>query len=471
VNTEERHILEKALSGLEKAELVALLLDQAQRIEKLEGEVSHLGKELQTALRAEKRQAAPFRKSEVKENPKPRGRDKGHKGHYRTASGEATESAESPLETCPVCGGQLRDKQPIDQVVEEIPPVRLRIVRLRTWQGHCCRCGEVRSTNPLQVGTATGSAKVQLGPGAISWVLKLRHRYGLSVSNSCKLLKDAFGLPLTPGAVCHMEQRLSRKLQPDYAQLLEQARQAERIHADETSWYVGGPGHWLWVFANDGLTLYEVNPSRGRDVLEKVLGKDFKGTLVSDCLSPYEDFCQHQHKCYAHHLKAIKDALKVAPQSQFLRVLRRMLRQAIIYKGCKEILKPPEYQVLCQHLERWADQLLPVTVDEKGKPSLDAQACPFNLLQAEQQVGNRLAKRRKHLFTFLYHDDVPATNNLAERQLRPAVIQRKISCGNKTAKGAHAWQVIRSICVSNHQQQKNFSDSICQALKRDLLSR
>lgn len=471
MSTEEKNILEKALFGLEKTKLVALLLDQAQRIEKLEGEVSRLQKELKWALRAEKRQAAPFGKPKGKENPKPRGRDKGHKGHYRTASGEATESAESPLEACPVCGGPITDKRALDQVIEEIPPVQLRIVRLRTWQGHCRCCGDVRSTHPLQVGTATGSAKVQLGPGAITWVLKLRHRYGLSVGSSCKLLKDAFGLPLSPGAVCQLEQRMSRKLQPDYEQLLEQARHAQRIHADETSWYVGEPGHWLWVFANDDLTLYEVNASRGRDVLEKVLGKDFKGTLISDCLSPYEGFCERQHKCYAHHLKAIKDALKVVPQSQYLRVLRRMLRQAIIYKGCKEILKPPEYQMLCQHLERWADQLLPVQVDENGKPSLDVQACPFNLLQVEQQVGNRLAKRRKHLFTFLYHDDVPATNNLAERQLRPAVIQRKISCGNKTAKGAHAWQVIRSVHVSNQQQQKNFSDSISQALKRNLLSR
>ena len=49
----------------------------------------------------------------------------------------------------------------------------------------------------------------------------------------------------------------------------------------------------------------------------------------------------------------------------------------------------------------------------------------------EEHVRRRLAKQRDHLFTFLDHPDVPATNNLAERQLRPAVIARKLSCGNK----------------------------------------
>ncbi len=47
---------------------------------------------------------------------------------------------------------------------------------------------------------------------------------------------------------------------------------------------------------------------------------------------------------------------------------------------------------------------------------------------------NNLNKQRDHLFTFLDHEGVDATNNLAERQLRPAVIARKISCGNKTPK-------------------------------------
>lgn len=475
---EDRDILKRALAGLEKSELVELVLKQAEQIDVLEKNQGVLQTDLKrvqdllkTSLRAEKRQAAPFGKKEVKQNPKPRGRKGGHKGKYRTASGEITEYAESPLEGCPKCGGVLEDLKPLDQIIEEIPVVKPRIISLRTWQGKCGCCGKVRSTHPLQVGTARGSAKVHLGPRALSWVLKFRHQYGISVANSCSLVKDAFGLPLSGGAVSHTEQRMAKKLMPNYEQLLEQARQAERIHVDETSWYVGGPKWWLWTFANDDMTLYEVNKSRGKDVLHKILGEEFEGILVSDCLSPYEHFCEKQQKCYAHHLKAIKDALVIVPQSQFLRVLRRLLQKAIFYKSCKNLFKPPEYQVLCQHLEDWADRLIPTTLNTKGNSILDVQNCPFELLPTEQQIGNRIAKRRKHLFTFLYHDDVPATNNLAERQLRPAVIQRKISCGNKTEQGANAWKVNRSVYVSNQQQDLDFSQTICQALQRDLLSR
>jgi hypothetical protein len=67
-----------------------------------------------------------------------------------------------------------------------------------------------------------------------------------------------------------------------------------------------------------------------------------------------------------------------------------------------------------------------------------------------------LWKQRDHLFTFLERADVPATNNLAERQLRPAVIARKISCGNKTPQGAQAWQVLASIAATCRQKGRSF---------------
>ena len=68
----------------------------------------------------------------------------------------------------------------------------------------------------------------------------------------------------------------------------------------------------------------------------------------------------------------------------------------------------------------------------------------------------RLWKQRDHLFTFLERADVPATNNLAERQLRPAVIARKISCGNKTLKGAQAWQALASVAATCRQTGRSF---------------
>ena len=48
------------------------------------------------------------------------------------------------------------------------------------------------------------------------------------------------------------------------------------------------------------------------------------------------------------------------------------------------------------------------------------------------------------------------TNNLAERQLRPAVIRRKLSCGNKTRRGARTFEVLASLAATCRQRGEDF---------------
>jgi hypothetical protein len=61
------------------------------------------------------------------------------------------------------------------------------------------------------------------------------------------------------------------------------------------------------------------------------------------------------------------------------------------------------------------------------------------------RLANRLRKLRGSLFTFLYREEVEATNNRVERELRPAVIARKLSAGNRTEAGAETHAVLVSL--------------------------
>lgn len=65
-------------------------------------------------------------------------------------------------------------------------------------------------------------------------------------------------------------------------------------------------------------------------------------------------------------------------------------------------------------------------------------------------------KQRDHLFVFLDEPGVDPTNNLAERQLRPAVIRRKLSSGNKTRSGARTFEVLASVAATYRQRGEDF---------------
>jgi hypothetical protein len=55
------------------------------------------------------------------------------------------------------------------------------------------------------------------------------------------------------------------------------------------------------------------------------------------------------------------------------------------------------------------------------------------------------------LLRFLYVDDLDATNNLAERQLRPGVIIRKTNGCNRSKGGADTHSVLTSVLVTCRQ--------------------
>jgi len=241
--------------------------------------------------------------------------------------------------------------------------------------------------------------------------------------------------------------RVSERLEPLYQQLQTSIRASPAVYADETSWWVGGAGWWLWVFTTPTQTLYLVEKSRGQQVVRKVLGQSFGGTLVSDCLAAYDPIRCRKHKCYAHHLKAIAEARVQVPQSQFLREIRLMLKAAVAVGAATDISGERGAELRAR-LEGWADALLGVAYTD-----------PW-----EERIANRLSKQREHLFAFLYQNGVESTNNCAERQLRPAVIARKLSCGNKTEQGKRSWEILSSIAATCHQKSIHFASFIAQAM-------
>ena len=454
-------LLQAALSQAERLaemapEVEALRTQNAslhQQLEVKTKRIAQLGEALEAAQRAALRQAAPFRVEPQKRavTPKRPGRKRGHPGAFRHKPDHIDEHLEVQLCACPHCGGrQFIDQSQIEQFIEDIPPVRPHVTRLTTYQATCVQCGQSqRSTHPLQMSLAIGAAGVQLGPRALALAADLNKAKGLSMRKTCAILRDCFGLQLSPGGFSQALDRLAAKVKPQYDAIATELRQAPAVHSDETSWWVGGPGWWLWVFTTSVLTCYVVAQSRGRELLSEILGKDFGGVLVSDCLAIYDDVNPRQQKCYAHHHKAIRKAKALHPgQGQgFLCELSALLHAAVALQQQKALLSLKSFKDLRDALERKSVQLLEL-------PRSEPQ---------EEAVRKRLYKQRDHLFTFLDHDGVAATNNLAERQLRPAVIARKISCGNKTQKGARTWQILASLAATCAQRATSFIDALARA--------
>jgi hypothetical protein len=434
----------------ENAELRA----QITRLQAENAELRETIRQLQERIEALERQAhrsaAPFRRDERNKKPPEQhgrpGRKPGHPPAYRARPDHVDERIEVLLPACPRCGGPVTGVTPCEQFIEDLPPARPHVTHLVTYVGHCPTCGEVRSTHSLQVSTASGAAGTHLGPRALALAAQLNKEFGLTTRTCVRILQSLGGLRLTPGGLVQALHRVAGKVQSWYDELVTDLRSRPAVHVDETSWWVGGPGHWLWAFTAPTATVYHVDASRGRDVVREMLGDDFGGVLVSDCLATYENLPYTMQKCYAHHLKAIAQAREGKPEDRrlFFDQLAGLLKSALVFGRLRSELPPEEAARIRRRLDEQADaQILPVRRDPE-----------------EERLAARLRKRRHWLFTFLDRPGVEPTNNRAERALRPAVIARKLSCGNKTPHGKHTWEVLTSLTATCRQTARDFVESL-----------
>jgi len=424
----------------------AIREQQRAQLGKQQEQIETLGQEAH-------RQAAPFRVPDERRKPegekKRPGREKGHQGSYRKPPQpfEVTDTAEVPLDCCPHCQGPVNEVEPRVQFIDDVIVLRRRL-RLTTYRGICPHCGRVHSTHPEQVSTATGAAGTHIGGRSLALAAVLNKQYGVTMRNTCGLL-GLLGLSLSPGGLSQALDRVADKLEPYMQQVREGLRKSVAVNVDETGWWVGGLPRWLWAATSLHYTIYDIG-SRASAMVTKILGDDFPGVLVSDCLSSYDPHPGTKSKCVAHHLRAIADAIKQAPGSEYLDKTKSLFKASIVLHDLRKDIT--DYAFVVAGVKRNLAALL------DSKP----------LHPAEIAVQNRLLHQRPHLLTFLDIPGVEPTNNAAERALRPAVITRKVSAGNKTERGVRTFTTLKSLAVTCLQQHRSFPDLVAAAMSLGL---
>ncbi|RME70529.1 MAG: IS66 family transposase [Planctomycetota bacterium] len=303
--------------------------------------------------------------------------------------------------------------------------------------GKCTCCGKrIQGRHELQSSDALGAAAVQIGPNALSLAALLNKQCGCSWGRIANLFGRVFNLKVTASALCRAAvERLGPRTNEIYQKLITQLRDSGVVHVDETSWRVDGVNNWLWVFTNDETTVYAIAPSRGAEVAFAVLGKDYAGLLGRDGWSVYRKFQRARHQtCLAYLFKRIKGILEEAKrgQARYPRKVRRLLKRALELRDRRQSYTPHGFAVQGGKLLAELARIL------RWKPRYDPN----------RRLANHLKREADAILTFLFHPEIEATNWPAEQAIRPAVVNRKISGGNRSVSGARAQAMITSLIAT-----------------------
>jgi len=428
-------------------------------VERLVKENKDLKRRLGEAQRAGKRQAAPFRRRKRKSNPKKSGRKPGHAPAHRPVPESIDAEVDVPLGCCPHCGGEVDEYGTCEQYVVDIPPVKPHVTKYVNHHGCCTRCGQrVDSRHPDQTSSAKGAASVVLGPQVLAVSIDLKERVGVPYRKVVEVLMLCFHFQVSAGALARAAQRITKRCEPTYEALIAYLRQSAVVHADETGWHIANAVRkaWLWVFATpEGVTIYAIRLSRGGDVPSAILGEAFDGTLVVDGWSVYPSLGCPLAQCNAHLLRRCAEMLETqrGEAAVFPQQVKDLLQLAIQLGRARELT-----------LELWGERFWQQAVSNTEQRFAEllepVQSDPNN-----RRLRKHLMAHRSEVLRFLHDAAIASTNSLAEREIRPAVIMRKMSAGNRAEAGAHAHEVLASITRTAERCGVRFTDLLPVLLK------
>jgi transposase len=190
-----------------------------------------------------------------------------------------------------------------------------------------------------------------------------------------------------------------------------------------------------------------IRKSRGKKVLDEVLGRDFGGYLGCDGWKSYSNFTDRLQRCWAH---LLREAEWLAEHCQEARPLYLALKR--LYSDLVESLKadPP----------LWRRKKLQASAKRRLRYWLKKE---YESKEAKRFI-DKVRNGSDHWFTFVVVAGLEPTNNRAERAIKEPVVQRKIIGTFRNEKGTRIYETMMTLLATWKQRGLNPHEAMAESL-------
>lgn len=429
--------------------------EKQQRIDALQQQISSLKAKLhhqeRTAREGYFGSSTPSSKIPIKPNTlaerqqRRGGARVGHPGHGRRSveKGKADRTERIHVERlCPRCGAPMKDRGIKRRTVTECIPIKMEKVEYALERRYCEHCAESINAHPPGV-----MPKCLYGNQLFTHVAVQHYLHG----NPLGQLERQTGIGY--GSLVDAMHQLARRLKGAPEKLIKEYRKAAVKHADETGWRNDGQNGYGWLFCTKDISIFRFRKSRSARIAHEVLGKKaLPGVLVVDRYNAYNKIrCSIQY-CYAHLLRTVKDIEQEFPDNPeircFVETFGSLLSQAIHLRTLN--LSEHEFK---RHAEEIKEKIIAAMQHEARHPAI-------------QNIQTIFRGKADRLYHWSEDPHIPADNNLAERELRPLVIARKVSFGSQSERGAETREILMTVLHTLRKRTPDVAAAFKQGLDR-----
>lgn len=425
------------LEELTREELIALVLAQSEQLARLQADYEVLQAKLEklqkpptSSSNSSQPPSRDQKRNKVANRPKRKhGPPTGHLKYERRFVAEPDQVVPVRVTECPVCQTDLQ-AAPVGLVdvtqITEIPEPKAQVIEVRQYAVTCPGCGQDHLAEPpagLELNRSFG-ARLE------TTVVYYRQEQHMSYERTQAAMLNLHGVEISQGGIDHMMQRAGQAAQPAVEAIQAAVQHSQVVNSDETGARVDGQTWWHWVFCSLTAVLHVIEASRAAQVIWEVMGEVEVEVWGSDCLpAQLKAKAKRRQLCLAHQLRNLQAVVDRYPALWWAKAMQALFRAAIHLHHQRAELPPDQFHQRVTRLEQLCDWLL-------KRPLSQPEAV---------KLLRRYHKHRHSLFVFLDRPDVPPTNNVSERALRPAVVHRKVTGGFRSEWGAKTYAALASV--------------------------
>lgn len=347
-----------------------------------------------------------------------------------------TEIRTHAYDSCPSCaypltGSSIARRR---EVLDLPPPPPVTVIEYQILKRYCPHCEKwvepALNLDGLVVGHGRVSVRIM---ALVAW---LRTVLRLPVRQIQAYLRSLHGLELSVGEICALLETVAEEGAGTAEAIKAELRASPELHMDETGWREGGQNGYVWVMTNAaGVSYFHYDHSRAGAVARGLSGAHYAGTLCTDFYGGYNEHrCRHQ-RCWAHLLRDLAELEQAHPTradvTAWVAAVRKLYSEGVECDGRAPPPSAPERETKAAELRERAHELGLKWAPSKQHPT--------------HALCQRLLRHEGELFEFVRQAGVEATNNRAERAIRPLAVARKISGGTRSGSGSTTRMRLQSL--------------------------
>lgn len=414
-------------------DLIKDLYDAYKKIEKIKKEKEKLEKELHKYKNAHTPSSQKkFEKVEAQglKVGRKKGKKIGHKGKTR--------AKEKPIKTIEVTADEnprTRNRN-IEETghIEEATITDFEIVKIVTKYN----CHEYLDLDTGEIFIAKHPdmpSRGIFGKKVLAFGSFLRWKCRVPFEKIAFVFTAVFDIPMTTPTAMDICNRVADKVSPHYDKLRIDIQKEKAVNGDETGAKRNGLPGWLWGFFSLTIALFVFNAKRGGDIVEKILGKDFKGILGCDGWSTYAVFSKKVgillQRCWAHAIRELKEiCINVKKPDKSLEKAYEWFCD--IFEKVKEARKIKSQEI--------REQLYIELVNE-----LNRWIQVYNSYRRLRPFVSKIENGENFWFTCVLYLEIEPTNNRAERGIRPWRVLEKIIGCLRSGQGFKTTEIMMSL--------------------------